>query len=288
VNTKPKTAMAAATAYPMMEYHPMCRYAVTATMAIARKTMHIPINGVLAGNSVRAMGLTSIDDVLVIDVLLIDVLVISVNTAAQHRTLETEKSRGAGEILCRLAWLVRSRDGGKTEDDMETWDAIRARRNVRSYQSDAVSDRDLDRIAEAGWRAPSARNQQHWDFVIVTDRDQLEALSTVWQGAAHIANAAAAIALVVPEPRDARGELIDQYDLGQATMAMTIAATDLGVGTGHSSVGDQDRARAILGVPDGHRVSYLLGIGYPADRPLRPIFKPNRRPFDEVVHRGRW
>jgi nitroreductase len=35
-------------------------------------------------------------------------------------------------------------------------------------------------------------------------------------------------------------------------------------------------------------VSYLLGVGYPADRPLTPIVKPDRRPFTEVVHRGRW
>ena len=43
-------------------------------------------------------------------------------------------------------------------------------------------------------------------------------------------------------------------------------------------------------VPDDHIhiVSYLLGIGYPADRPLKPIVKPNRRPFAEVVHRGQW
>jgi nitroreductase len=54
---------------------------------------------------------------------------------------------------------------------METWDAIRARRNVRSYRTDQVSAADLDRIAEAAWRAPSASNRQHWDFVIVTDPD---------------------------------------------------------------------------------------------------------------------
>jgi nitroreductase len=53
-------------------------------------------------------------------------------------------------------------------------------------------------------------------------------------------------------------------------------------------VGDQEKARAILGVPDDHIVSYLLGIGYPADRPLKPILKPDRRPFAEVVRRGRW
>jgi len=171
---------------------------------------------------------------------------------------------------------------------MEAWDAIRARRNVRSYLPDPVSDSDLNRIAEAGWRAPSARNDQHWDFVLVTDHGQLQELSTVWRGAGHIASAAAAIALIVPEPPDERTKLIDQYDLGQATMAMAIAATDLGIGTGHSSVGDQQKARAILGVPAGHLVSYLLGIGYPADRPLKPILKPSRRPFDEVVRDGRW
>jgi nitroreductase len=174
------------------------------------------------------------------------------------------------------------------EVQMEAWDAIRARRNVRSYLPEPVPEADLDRIAEAGWRAPSASNRQHWDFIIVTARDQLQDLSTVWQGARHIASAPAAIVLVVPDPPDERTKLIDQYDLGQATMAMTIAATDLGIGTGHSSVGDQEKARAIVGVPDDHIVAFILGIGYPADRPLKPIVKPNRRPFPEVVHRGRW
>ena len=171
---------------------------------------------------------------------------------------------------------------------VETWDAIRARRNVRSYLPDPVSQADLNRIAEAGWRAPSASNRQHWDFVIVTDPEQLLELSTVWRGAGHIAHAPAAIALVVPEPEDDRTRVVDQYDLGQATYAIALAAADLGIGTGHSSVSDQDKAREILGVPGGYVVSFLLGVGYPADRPLKPIVKPDRRPFDEVVHHGRW
>ncbi|GAA3564626.1 nitroreductase family protein [Amycolatopsis ultiminotia] len=171
---------------------------------------------------------------------------------------------------------------------METWDAIRARRNVRSYTSDPVPEEHLTRIAEAARRAPSASNRQHWDFVLVTDPAQLAELATVWRGAGHIAGAPAAIALVVPESDDDRTRVVDQYDLGQATYACTLAAADLGLGTGHSSVGDQDKARAILGVPETHQVAYLLGVGYPADRPLRPLVTPDRRPFDEVVHRGRW
>jgi nitroreductase len=176
----------------------------------------------------------------------------------------------------------------KESNSMETWDAIRARRNVRSYRSDAVPDADLERIAEAAWRAPSASNRQHWTFIIVTDPDQLRALSTVWRGAGHIAGAAAAIALVVPVVDDDHTRLVDTYDLGQATYAMMVTAADLGIGTGHSSVGDQDKARAVLGVPGDHDVAYLLGVGYPADRPLRPIAKPNRRPIDEVIRRGHW
>ena len=47
----------------------------------------------------------------------------------------------------------------KEQPAMQTWDAIRARRNVRAYTRDPVSDEDLNRILEAGWRSPSAF---HW------------------------------------------------------------------------------------------------------------------------------
>jgi hypothetical protein len=35
-------------------------------------------------------------------------------------------------------------------------------------------------------------------------------------------------------------------------------------------------------------MAYLLDLGYPADRPLKPIKRPDRRPFDEVVHKAHW
>jgi len=171
---------------------------------------------------------------------------------------------------------------------MQTWDAIRARRNVRSYRPDPVAGADLDRIAEAGWRAPSASNRQHWTFIIVTDPEQLRALSTVWRGAGHIAGAPAAIALVLPQTDDDHTRLVDYYDLGQATYAMAVAAADLGIGTGHAGVGDRDKAGEILGVPGDQYVAYLLGVGYPADRPLGPIARPDRRPAGEVIRHGHW
>jgi nitroreductase len=172
---------------------------------------------------------------------------------------------------------------------MKTWDAIRARRNVRQYTDQPIARDDLERICEAGRRAPSAGNSQPWNFVVITDRAQLIELAKVWErGGRHIARSAATIALVAREPEDGRQRDLLMYDLGQATANMMIAAADLGIGSGHSAVSDQQQAQRVLGFPDGYLAAYLIGLGYPADRPLRPLTRPDRRPFGEVVHWGRW
>jgi nitroreductase len=171
---------------------------------------------------------------------------------------------------------------------METWDALRARRDVRRYTDEALSKEQLERILEAGRRAPSASNWQPWDFVAVTERAALEELAKVWQGARHVATSAATIALIAETQDDPSRHLRLEYDLGQATIYIMLAATDLGVGSGHSGVEDQAQARQVLGFPQGRFCAHLIPLGYPADRPLRPIEHPNRRPFDDVVHWDRW
>jgi nitroreductase len=169
---------------------------------------------------------------------------------------------------------------------METWEAITSRRNVRSFASQPISAEHLDQILEAARRTPSSRNTQPWDFVLVIERATLEQLSKVWVGAGHVAGSAATIAMVVDDGGDGGRRV--QFDLGQAAMSIMIAAADLGIGSGHSSVGEQDLARQLLGLPADKSCAFMISLGYPADRPLAPIRHPDRRPFDEVVHRGHW
>jgi nitroreductase len=171
---------------------------------------------------------------------------------------------------------------------VEFWDVVRSRRNVREFSPAPVSDDDLATILEAGRLAPSAKNWQPWSFVLVTDRDRLQELTGVWQGAWHVGGAAAAIAVVAQDPPDDRWAGLVQFDLGHATMLIMLAAADLGIGSCHSSVHDQELARTILGLPEDHFLAYLVSLGYPADGPLRPLRRLNRRPVDEVVRRGRW
>jgi nitroreductase len=169
---------------------------------------------------------------------------------------------------------------------VQTWEAIASRRNVRAFDDRPIPAADLDRILEAGRRSPSSQNWQPWDFIVVTDRARLRELAGVWRGAGHVAGSAATIVVIGPAADNEFGRA--QFDLGQATMSMLLAAADLGIGSCHAGVADLDLARELLGFPADRDWAFLISLGYPADRPLIPVRNPRRRPFGEVVHRDRW
>ncbi|MEP7060508.1 MAG: nitroreductase family protein [Actinomycetota bacterium] len=171
---------------------------------------------------------------------------------------------------------------------METWDAVRARRNVRAYADVALPDQHLESILEAAWRTPSSMNEQPWDFVVCTQRETLRGLAETWKYSDHVANSAATVVLVAETTTDQDTRDWIFYDMGQATMSMMLVAADLGIGSSHAGVDDQPRVRELLGLPPDRFCVGLLALGIPADRPLRPITKPDRRPFDRVIHRERW
>ena len=171
---------------------------------------------------------------------------------------------------------------------MDTCTAITSRRNVRRFSAEPLAAADVDRVLEAARRSPSAMNRQWWDLVLVTERGALEALSKVWGGAGHVARSQAAIAVVAPMGADRPEREMIEYDLGQMTMQLMIAAADLGIGTAHAAVEDQDLARRLLGFPEHRRCAWLIAMGYPEGGPLRPIERLRRRRFDDVVHRHSW
>ena len=171
---------------------------------------------------------------------------------------------------------------------METWDAIRSRRNVRSFTDAPIEPGHLDRILEAARRTPSSMNQQAWDFVAVTDRDALVQLARVWRYAEHVSTSAATIALIAPATSEHDERETVQFDLGQVSMSIMLTAADLGIGSCHAAIGDQPLAREVLGLPEDRECMWLMSLGWPSGRPLTPIGHPERRAFDDVVHRERW
>jgi nitroreductase len=134
----------------------------------------------------------------------------------------------------------------------------------------------------AGRRAQSSKNTQPWHFIAITDRETLRQLSECGQYAGHLAGAALGVALVA--------EVEDGFDLGQAAAYMQLAAWELGIGSCLASMWEPEKAKAILGVPEGLHFDIAISFGYPAEEQQRPsAVKPGgRRAFEEVVHRERW
>ena len=174
---------------------------------------------------------------------------------------------------------------------METWQAIATFRAVRRFADRSIEAAAIDRILDAGRRAPSSKNEQRWAFVVCTEREHLQRLSETGVYAGHVAGAAAAIALVTPEGSEAWENESIAFDLGQATQNMMLAAWDLGIGSCHASVYQQDLARDLLGFPSDHRCDYLLSLGYP-EEPIADDAAPRervaRRPVQALRHDERW
>jgi len=148
---------------------------------------------------------------------------------------------------------------------METWDAIRTRRNVRRYDDRPIPPEALDRIVAAAVLAPSSMNEQRWAFVVCRDRGRLEELSRAGDYMDHVARAAAAIAFLTPRAEDVSERESIAFDLGQAVENAMLAAWDLGIGSCHASVYDEPRVRGRLEYPPEMTCDLVVSFGYPAD-----------------------
>jgi nitroreductase len=172
---------------------------------------------------------------------------------------------------------------------MDVLEAIGGLRVVRRYQERPLEPAHLEAILNAGRRASSSKNRQRWDFIVVTERETLRALGGVGPYAAHVAGAAAAVALVFPSTSGEQPHSVN-WDLGLASQNMILAAWSLGIGSCPITVYEPDLARRILGYPADHECEQLLTFGYPADPEdlTRPLRRGRRRPLDDVVHREHW
>lgn len=170
------------------------------------------------------------------------------------------------------------------------WEAIRRKRAIRAFAPRPLAPDHLERILQAGRHAGSSKNRQRWTFIVCRDRAHLRELAAVGPFAGHIAGAAAAIALVTPDPASTTSGRSILFDLGLAAENMMLAAWELGIGSVPATVYEPDLARRLLGYPDDHACEYLLSFGYPAraDDLTRPPRPGGRRALVEIVREERW
>ena len=160
---------------------------------------------------------------------------------------------------------------------MNTLEAIQTRRSVRGYRADThVPQGQMLQIVDAGRLAPTARNEQPWEFIVVDDRDTLRDLAALAENGRFLAKASACIAVIAAP--------VKYYleDGSAATTQMLLAATELGWATCWIAGDKKDYAADVLrllGAPDSMKLVALIAIGKGADQTEAP-----KRALADVTH----
>ena len=164
---------------------------------------------------------------------------------------------------------------------MEFFEAVNARRGVRTYQEREVPEEVLNQVLEAARTAPSATNMQPWKLVVVRDLQTRKDLSIAASEQFFLATAPVIVAAVSLEPEAMMpcGVPVYPIDVAIAVDHLTLAAAAVGLGTCWVGSFSQERVREILAVPDGCKVVMLVPMGYPDDEPRERV----RKPLDELV-----
>ena len=159
---------------------------------------------------------------------------------------------------------------------MDILKLIKQRRSIRAYTSQEISQTALQQILEAGMNAPSAKNLQPREFVVVQDKQLLEKLSEVKTNAYMVKGSAATIVVGMHNTSN-----FYQQDTGACMQNMMLTATDLGIGSCRIGIhAEQEQyIRDLLGIPEHIRIPCLLALGYPNEEK-----RSNNHFFVDKVH----
>lgn len=156
--------------------------------------------------------------------------------------------------------------------------SIYSRVSIRKYKDIPVEEEKITEILRAGMQAPSAANQQPWEFYVVTNKEKIEALS---KSHIYAGCASGAPVVIVPVYRK-KDILFPQYaeiDLSIAQENMWLMTDSLGLGgvwMGVAPLQDRmDKVREILDIPEDLEAFSLFPLGYPDEE------KKQQDRFDE-------
>lgn len=168
---------------------------------------------------------------------------------------------------------------------------IASRRSVRSYEDRPVPAEMVETLLRAAMAAPSAKNRQPWEFVVVDDRATLDALAVRLKYAKMLAQAPLAV-IVCAETMIAHsdGSVSEnpfwEHDASAATENLLLAAEALGLGAVWTAASDPERSAAVKSVipmPATVMPLCVVPIGFPAGAE-----QPKDKWNPAKIHHNRW
>ena len=158
---------------------------------------------------------------------------------------------------------------------MDFLEVIEKRHSVRKYSDKPVDKEILDTIVRVAQTAPSSRNSRSSAFMIIEDRDTLDALSQMRDyGSGLLSGAQAAIVVMGDETKT--DLWVDNCAISATFIQLAVTAMDLSSCWVHCNgrprvkaepegAKAEDYVRELLGIKDGFRPYCVIAIGYPAE-----------------------
>jgi nitroreductase len=172
------------------------------------------------------------------------------------------------------------------ETTMDILEAIHSRRSIRKYLDCPVPEELIQKLLAAAMQAPSARNQQPWQFIVIDDRSILTKIAGFMPTAAMAAQAPLAI-LICGDLSLEKSEGYWVVDCAAATENLLLAAHALGLGAVWCGVYPREKRmeelKRLIGLPENVIAHSLVVVGYPAEQ-----VRAENRYRTERVHRNRW
>lgn len=172
---------------------------------------------------------------------------------------------------------------------MTVMEAIRARRSIRAYEDRPVPAEALAQVLEAVRLAPSWKDRQCWNVVVLSRREDILALGEAlgWNPGRAVYDTVPHMLVFTADPEKSGLRDDKPYymtDIGIAAQNAVLAAWELGLGTCWVGAFSEEPVKVLLGIPENIRVAAITPLGYPAECPeARP-----RKPMGEMVFGERW
>lgn len=149
---------------------------------------------------------------------------------------------------------------------------MRKRRSIRSFTGQPLENEQVALLVETLLRAPTSRNINPWEFVLVDDADLLAKLSTAkLHGSGFLKGAALAVVVCADETKSD----VWVEDCSIAAILLQMTAQSLGLGSCWAQIRQREHdkqttaeqcVQELLGLPPQIRVEAIIGIGYPAEK----------------------
>lgn len=160
--------------------------------------------------------------------------------------------------------------------------------SIRGYKSDLIPEDVLNEVLQAGNLAPTAKNLQPFQFIVV--RNEAKRLELAKSYPAPFFTEAPVVIVICTDASAAwvRDRYDDKnycdVDAAIAIDHMTLAATDLGLGTCWLGAYNPEIVKTTMGLPEGIEPVNMLLVGYPSEEGRTKT----RKPLKELVRYDQW